>query len=262
MLMSDPHQTIRREAVRSASRYFDAMLADPFGYRGQQLRGTGPVADFESLLAERCGFPFCVATCNATSALLVVALAAGLPGRQIVVPPKAWSGSIGPFEFAGAKLVVAEGDPHGNLDPASVRRLVARDTAAVLAVDWNGHRHHYEAIRRICDEKECLYIEDTAWIPGISTRSMEPSFADIQILSFGPGKPLPLGEGGAILLRSGAFYNQVIALSQHPERAIAKGIVPISDRIFLNARIHPAAALIGASLLRRASQLPAQVEPA
>ncbi len=239
----------RSQAVKRASAYLTEMLEDPMAFRGQQLRGTGPVAAFESALAERCGFPFCLATSNATTALLVTALAANLDGKDIIVPPHSWGGTYGPFEFAGVHPIRSNEDPHGNIDPDCIQRLKSPVTSAVLAVDWKDVRHNAVAIREECDTARLLYIEDTSFIPSNECVSYQRSLADVQTISFGPGKPLTLGEGGALLTRHRWIYERAVSISQHPERCIAEDAPDASTHPFLNARMHPVAAVLGLVLL-------------
>lgn len=229
--------------------YVETMVSSPQAFRGQQLRGTGHVREFEQLLANRCGFPFCLATCNATTALLVVALAAKLRDREIICPPNSWGAIFGVLEFAGARLIRAEEDAHGNIAPASIRNLLTPVTTAIVTADWNGVRHEARAVRALCDSGDLLYIEDTSFIPLPDDGPEACSLADIQVISFGPGKSVSLGEGGALLTRSEAIYTSAVALSQHPERCGAEGITELPRYQFLNGRMHPVAALLGLSLL-------------
>lgn len=117
-----------------------------------------------------------------------------------------------------------------------------------MATDKPGQRHDAVGLRARTEQAGVIYIEDTCWLPEITSPVGELSVADIQIISFGPDKPLSLGEGGALLCRDKKIYDRALALSQHPERAIAES-VPCISRPPLNARIHPIAALIGTSLL-------------
>ncbi len=247
--MSDRLHALKSHAVSRAADYIAAMLEMPEAFRGQQLRGAGPVAEFESLLAERSGFPYCLSTSNATSGLLIAALAANLAGRDIIVPPHSWGGTYGPFEFAGARLIFAEEDANGNIAAASIERLSTAGAAAVVAADWNGSRHDGRAVRAACDARSLLYIEDTSFLPLRDGAPHECSLADVQIISFGPGKPLSLGEGGALLTRQRGIYERAVALSQHPERSASEGIADYEERPFLNGRIHPVAAILGGALL-------------
>lgn len=238
-----------QEALQQASSYLASVLEHPEAFRGQQLRGTGPIAAFECALAERCGFPFCLATSNATTALLVTALAANLDGKDIIVPPHSWGGTYGPFEFAGVHLIRGEEDHHGNINPDCIERLKSPATSAVIAVDWKNERHNAIAIRKKCDSAGLLYIEDTSFIPSLGCDANQRSFADVQTISFGPGKPLNLGEGGALLTRHRWIYERAVSLSQHPERCIAEDAPDAPAHPFLNARMHPVAAVLGLVLL-------------
>jgi hypothetical protein len=98
--------------------------------------------------------------------------------------------------------------------------------------------------------QKCLAIEDSSRLPGISARSHARSCADIQVLSFGPGKALCLGEGGAVLFRKLSYYKAFVRMTQHPERMAAEfrsaSKVP---RTSLNARMHPLSAILGCAIL-------------
>lgn len=247
--MSDRLHALKSHAVSRAADYIAAMLEMPEAFRGQQLRGAGPVAEFELLLAERVGFPYCLSTSNATTGLLIAALAANLSGKDIIVPPHSWGGTYGPFEFVGASLIFAEEDAHGNIAASSIERLGTNSTAAVLAADWNGVRHDASGVRAMCDALGLLYVEDTSFLPSHDSSAHDQSLADIQVISFGPGKPLSLGEGGALLTRHRWIYERAVALSQHPERSLAEGVMAAGERPFLNGRIHPVAAVLGIALL-------------
>jgi dTDP-4-amino-4,6-dideoxygalactose transaminase len=237
-------------STRELAAFAGDLLAEPTALRGPLLRGSGPVARFESLLAHRCGFPFCLATCNATTALLALGVALQIRGKQVVVPPAShcWAGSIGPFQMLGAELIEAPVSVDGTLDPQALAVQLAKmqtPPVAVLAVDWQGSRHDASGIREVCQEMGTLYVEDTSWLPGRSAPLNAPSIADVQVMSFGPGKPLCLGEGGAVLVRDPNLYARLVAACQHPERWAREGIAAPDYPMSLNGRIHPFAAILG-----------------
>lgn len=222
----------------TVAEYVAAMLSHPEALRGQQLRGGGPVRQFETLLAERTGFAHCLATCNATAGLLVAGFALDLANKRVAVESGAWCGSLGALEAAGAEIVHVE----------SLLDIPVGDVSAVLATDKPGERHDAESLRERCSRSGMTYIEDTGWLPGVNAPVGRLSVADVQVISFGPGKPVSLGEGGALLCRDRRLYDRAVSLCQHPERAVAEGI-PCMDRQPVNGRIHPIAALLGCSLL-------------
>lgn len=219
--------------------YLHTLLNSPQALRGQQLRGGGPVADFERLLAARCGFSHCVATCNATTALLGLAAMFRVWRRPVWFPESHWQGSAAAFRLMGAKVRYY----HPQSLPSPCRRVIGTPMLLVCGGDC-------DTVAQGVMNKNCIVVEDSSRIPGISTAMDALSHADVQILSFGPGKPLSLGEGGAALFRTAAMKNRFLSITQHPERlAIEIGARAGSPRACLNGRIHPLAALIGAELL-------------
>lgn len=241
---------IRQNTVRRVSDYLDAMLEVPSAFRGIQLRGGGPVSEFEVLLAERCGFPHCLATASATAGLISIAAAAGLKGKIVIVPTGIWAGTPGALKLIGAQVIEADLGKDGTIDPKVAASIVRTEKCfAIVAADHGKQRHDVEAIRSICDKANCLYIEDTSWLPGISAPLDSRSLADIQVMSFGPGKPLSLGEGGAVLFKDTELYRRTVAVSQHPERCVCENIDYSLNDLALNARIHPVAALLGSAAL-------------
>jgi len=249
--MSEPmNSETRLHALRQVSGYLDAMLEAPSAFRGSQLRGSGPVADFEVSLAERCGFPHCLATASATAGLLAVAAAARLPGRKVLVPEEFWPGTSGALRFAGVDLVAVPVNSEATLDLAAIERhLAAGDIAAIITGDGENRHGSAAELHNLCQTASCLHIEDSSWLPGVSAPNGPPSQADVQVMSFGPGKPLALGEGGAVLTRSQSLYARLVACSQHPERCAIEGFKCDLEHLALNARIHPLAAVLGVALL-------------
>lgn len=231
------------EAVRA---FTEGLLRHPGSFRGPMLRGS-IVMEFELLAARLWGFDYCVGMCNATMALLTVAVAANLKGKEIIVAPHSWSGTYSPFEFVGVRLVYAGEDESGNLAPSSLPSLLTSNTAAVLAVDWQGLPHDSAGIRGFCDEHRILYMADSSLMPQSAVRP------DVQIVSFGPGKPISLGEGGAVLTNMRCLYERVVSLSQHPERRMAEDIEICDMPPFLNGRMNPFSAVLGALQLQSLS---------
>jgi len=248
--MFDLAPDTRHRAVKQVADYVDAMLEAPSAFRGPQVRGGGAVAEFERILARRCGFPYCLATANATSGLLAIVAAANLKGRKVLVPEDFWAGTPGALRFAGVEVVTAPRSTNGTLDLSSVERLLsAGDVAAIVAGECENLHRSATELHRVCEASHCLYIEDSSWLPGVSAPGNAPSIADVQIMSFGPGKPLSLGEGGAVLTRHEELYEHLVACSQHPERCFVEEIECELDHLALNSRIHPLAAVLGVVLL-------------
>jgi dTDP-4-amino-4,6-dideoxygalactose transaminase len=242
--MSESGKSILMETIRRVSGYLVEVLPDPGAFRGQQLRGGGPVAEFEQLLAERCGFRHCVATSNATTALLGLGLMMDVSGKIVLFPNDHWEGSVSAFRLLGAIIKrYPDGNPEATAAKESPHLII---TGSELM-----SRSRFRNLKRLSQVENCLVVEDSIRLPGITTTMDEVSHADIQVVSFGPGKPLSLGEGGAALFHNKGLRKRFVSLTQHPERVHAEhGTKMAIPKVCSSGRIHPLAALIGAEILR------------
>lgn len=223
--------------VGDVAAYLTDFLDEPQAFRGQLLRGGGAVADFEALLAQRCGFPYCVATSNATTALMGLALVLNLRNKSIWFPKMHWEGSVSAMRVMGVKIRRYECG-------STLLKRTRKNSAPLFWVSQENNSWQESPERSSGD----LMIEDSSRIPGLTCDASSMSKSDVQVLSFGPGKPLSLGEGGAILFRKKAHHERFLAVTMHPERFASSREAKVR-RVCLNARIHPLAAMIGARLL-------------
>ena len=244
MLMSKAPNPVSARVVR----YVADLIAAPHAFRGQQLRGGGPVAEFETLLANRCGFPLCVVTCNATTALMGLALTLGLRGRTVWFPRGHWEGSVSAFRLMGARIRRYEPGSAAN----NVR--VKSGSRGGLVIGGNDT----ENLSKF-GLGSTVIIEDSNRLPGITVPVDDFSAADIQVLSFGPGKALSLGEGGAVLFRRRKAYEAFVRVTQHPERVVSEfGGTANVMKFGLNGRIHPISAILGIGMLQSVEFVPEQ----
>jgi dTDP-4-amino-4,6-dideoxygalactose transaminase len=235
---------VHANAIGRVSEYLTEFLADPRTFRGQQLRGGGPVAEFEQLLTERCGFPFCVTTSNATSALLGLGLMMDVSGKIVLFPKSHWEGSVAAFRLLGA---IIKRYPEGNPEATAAKEL---PHLIVIGSDLMS-RSRVRNLKRLSRSQNCIILEDSTRLPGITTTMDDVSHADVQVVSFGPGKPLALGEGGAALFRNLGLRKRFVSMTQHPEKVhVEYGTRKVIPKVCAFGRIHPLAALIGREILQ------------
>lgn len=178
----------------------------------------------------------------------MVALATGLIRKEIITTPQSYGATWGPFLLLKNRLRFGQIDANGNLTPESVEKSITPRTKAVLAVDYEGRPHDSVAFRGICERHGLIYLADAAQSFGqrLPNGHHASALADVLVLSFGPGKPLCCGEGGAILTNSESTYKECIRLSQHPERyRLEYSLRDYADIQPINARMHPLAAVMG-----------------
>ena len=240
------------ELTRAVGKYFTDYQANPRWVRQRHLRGEGPVKEFETAIARLDSKKYCLAVNSATNGLLVVALATGLVRKEIITTPQSYGATLGPFLLLRNRLRFGRVDANGNLTPDSSEELITPRTKAILAVDYDGQPHDSAAFRDICERHGLIYLADAAQSFGrrLPSGRHASGFADALVLSFGPGKPLCCGEGGAILTDSDAIYKECVRISQHPERyRFEYSLRDYADIQPINARMHPLAAIMGLTQL-------------
>ena len=149
-----------------------------------------------------------VLTDSGTSALALAirgALAAR-PGAAVALP--AWScyDVATAADAAGASVLCYDLDP-ATLGPdwASLRAALSAGAAAVVAVHAYGVPVDLEAMRREADTAGAVIVEDAAQAVGAALHGHAvATLAARAVLSFGRGKGLTGGGGGALLLRGTA----------------------------------------------------------
>lgn len=241
--------TVEAAARASASWVREAYAPDSL-ISIDHWRGDGPVGELEARLRNYYAVSHALTMSSATNALLALALGCDLAESEIIVPPDSYGATYGPFAWLGCKLLRADQDTDGNIAPESVERLLTPNTKAVLAADYQGRPHDHRSLRRICDKHRLLYLSDAASSLGRQREDLPASsLADAWVVSFGMSKPVPAGEGAAILTRDAALYRRLLHLTQHPERWRRE--VSLSDwnaEPFMNARLHPLSAVIALAL--------------
>jgi hypothetical protein len=141
-----------------------------------------------------------------TTALAIAAralvLAAGRPEPRIVLPAYTCPDVVSAVLWAGAVPVLADTLPGLPwLDEAALQQHHDASWVGVIAPHFLGLRHPLDTLQSWCRSAGVGLIEDSAQL-GPRSPAFQP-VADLVVLSFGRGKPIPAG-GGALLFRGGA----------------------------------------------------------
>ena len=165
------------------------------------LTNDGPYArEFEERVAEFVGVRHCIATCNATAGLEVVARAAGLSG-EVIVPSLTFVATAHALRWIGLKPVFCDVDPlTHNVDPERVEEKVSPHTTAILGVHLWGRPCDVEALEEISTRHGLKLMFDAAHAFGCSRGGrMVGGFGDAEVFSFHATKFFNTLEGGAIV---------------------------------------------------------------
>lgn len=186
------------------------------------VAGDGPIETFEALLEEELDGSYALAQTNGTSALETALLAAGVgPGDEVILPAYTWPQTLSPVLRRDATPVFADLAPEAvTIGPESVRERLSPDTSAIIGVYLHGFPPPAPQLEEIARQAGATLIFDAAQGFGASACGKRAgAYGDYVALSFGRGKLLSVGEGGALLCNDRALYERAVAVSQHPLRA-------------------------------------------
>ena len=187
----------------------------------------GPTLErFETAMAERCEAGFGVAVCNATAALHIACLAAGLgPGDWLWTSPNTFLASANCGRYCGADVDFVDIDPlTWNLDTeALARKLEAAEAAGTLpkvlvAVAFSGQSCDLRAIAELARRYRFTVIEDASHAVGAHYAGRPVgcgAFADMTVFSFHPVKIVTTGEGGMVLTTRPELAEHLRRLRSH-----------------------------------------------
>ena len=140
---------------------------------------------------------------SATAALIATLLALGARQRWVAVPPNVCPNVVAAILGAEARpwFVDIEAERHG-LNPQQLESIVDQ-VAVVLAVHAYGTPCRIDELVRISHRHGVPLIEDCAVADG-ATYAGRPvgSFGDIAVFSFGIGKVVDAGGGGALVVNT------------------------------------------------------------
>ncbi|ROL68274.1 UDP-4-amino-4,6-dideoxy-N-acetyl-beta-L-altrosamine transaminase [Pseudomonas chlororaphis] len=187
----------------------------------------GPMIErFEGALAEYCQAGFAVAVCNATAALHIACLAAGLgPGDALWTSPNTFVASANCGRYCGAEVDFVDIDPQTlNMDARLLAQKLELAEASgtlpkvVVAVAFAGQSCDMQAIARLSERYGFVLIEDAAHAVGASYQRRPVgcgAHAAMTIFSFHPVKIITSAEGGMVLTNRPEFAERLRRLRSH-----------------------------------------------
>jgi len=149
------------------------------------------------------GYEACWVNSGTTAlALAVRAVAArhGPGSPRVAIPGYACPDLVAAIRWGGARPIAVDTlNDSPWVDPAAVAALPQGSLAGVISPHFLGIAPPMGALSRTCAQRGSVLIEDAAQ-SNVCSKDFSPS-ADLVVLSFGRGKPIPVG-GGVLLYRS------------------------------------------------------------
>lgn len=177
---------------------------------GEVLRsgwlGLGPkTQEFEKAFASYVSMPYCVGLNSCTSALhLGLHLLNLPPGSEVITTPLTFISTNHAILYAGCQPVFADIQPNtGNLDIVSVSQCITERTGAIMLVHYGGYPCDLDEFYALARDRGIPIVEDCAHACGATYKGKRiGSYGDIHAFSFHAVKNLPMGDGGALTVRS------------------------------------------------------------
>lgn len=168
--------------------------------------GTGPrTKAFEDAFADYVGAPHCVALSSCTTALQLALRTLDLPrGTEVVTTPLTFVSANQVILQEGLKPVFADVQPDtGCIDPRSVSELIGARTGAIIAMHYGGLPCDLDELYTLATTHGVAVVEDCAHACGAVYRGRRiGSHGDLHAFSFQAVKNLPVGDGGALVVRA------------------------------------------------------------
>ncbi len=164
------------------------------------LSNNGPyVKEFEQKIADYLGVKHCIAMCNATIALEIVARAAGVTG-EVIVPSFTFVATAHALQWQEITPIFADIDPKThNLDPEQIEQFITPRTTAIIGVHVWGTPCVPDVLETIAEKHGLKLMFDAAHAFGCSHQGkMLGGFGDAEVFSFHATKFMNSFEGGAV----------------------------------------------------------------
>ncbi len=168
--------------------------------------GLGPkTQEFEQKFAEYVGAPHCVGLNSCTSAIhLALHVQDFEKDSEVITTPLTFVSTNHAILYEGLHPVFADVDQaSGNLSVESVKQKITDRTRAVIVVHYGGYPADIDELYALARANDIAVIEDCAHACGATYKGRRiGSHGDFHAFSFHAVKNLPMGDGGALTIRS------------------------------------------------------------
>jgi dTDP-4-amino-4,6-dideoxygalactose transaminase len=165
------------------------------------LTNNGPyLQQFEQHICELIGVKHCVAVCNATIGLEILAKAMGLSG-EVIIPSFTFAATAHALRWLGVTPVFCDVDrATHNIDPQQAEKLITARTSGIIGVHVWGRPCNVDALVDLARRHKLTILFDAAHAFACShKRRMIGGFGDAEIFSFHATKFINTFEGGAVV---------------------------------------------------------------
>lgn len=187
--------------------------------RGRWLTMGSVTQKFELEFAAYAGAKHAVAVTNATAALHLACVAAGLgPGDEAVLPSLTFVATANAVRYTGAVPVFADikGGDDLNISVGAIEACITPRTRAILVVHYGGYACDMPAIMAIAQKHGLAVIEDAAHAVGSQLEGRMPgTWGMVGCYSFFSNKNMTTGEGGMLVTDDDELVEKLRLMRSH-----------------------------------------------
>jgi len=175
--------------------------------------------EFEQAFAAYVGAKFAIAVTNATAALHLACVVAGLgPGDEAIVPSLTFVATANAVRYTGATPVFADiaGANDLNISYHSIEKAINKRTRAIVVMHYGGYGCDMPSIMELAREHDLKVIEDAAHAAGSELGGIKLGvWGDMGCFSFFSNKNMTTGEGGMIVTNNESYSQRLHLLRSH-----------------------------------------------
>ncbi len=148
---------------------------------------------------------------SGTAALYLALKSIDVEEKDVIIPAYTCGAVAEAVLLAGGTPVFADVDVNTfNIDLKDLKRKISDRTRAVIVVDLFGNPVDYRALKEILEPYNIYLIDDAAQALGAKYDDRYiGSFGDLAVFSFGLGKGITGGGGGALIVNNKDFANEI-----------------------------------------------------
>ena len=187
--------------------------------RSRWLTMGAVTQQFEQEFAGYVRVKHAIAVTNATAALHLACVAAGLgAGDEVILPSLTFVATANAVRYTGATPVFAdiEGEHSLNISVRAIEGCLTPRTRAILVVHYGGYACDMPAILSLAQRHELVVIEDAAHAVGSELGGcMLGAWGTMGCFSFFSNKNMTTGEGGMLVTDDDRLAEKLRVLRSH-----------------------------------------------
>lgn len=174
--------------------------------------GEREVSEFEKEFADYLGVRNAYAFNSGRTALYMALQALELnPEAEVIVPAYTCAIVFEVILRLGLRPVLVDVNPETyNMNPEFISEALTSKTKVIVPVHLFGQSCEMDEVMETAEKNGLYVIEDVAQALGAKHSNVKVgTFGDLAIFSFGPGKSITSGEGGALTVNNAAFTEKI-----------------------------------------------------